>query len=471
MEVSNRYEKFYYNKAIWTHIAAFADIFNDMQVYTYDADGKAGPSRRVPVYLAPKEKIVAALMKGNWDGKQVGASIENYLPSISVIWSGIALDTERMKGQRDKRRLYVEYSDQDEDGCDEKYVHTDIQTVPYKLNFEVTLWAKYMDDLAQLLENILPFFHPEAYVSLYEKGVGSERKCKITKESESLNFVYELNQPDRRVLQATITFNMEMNFYKPENPIARPIQRMYLNIGEPLPFDKAQGESIVIDASTSGGACFVDIEESLRSFIKEFKAEDQFYVGQYYDEVNGLPIQPNTTVAPHLTEPIIDAMLGRDPTYGEKDLFGVTQTIPSNIVSDTITVTDSKIRATSIVSAYVVTPNGFPPLTASVTNVSNGSCTIQLSSVPTSPNYKVVWRVEVIGDLVVDIPTGSSTLTVIDSRVTTNSIPFVEIHNTTELADITINGIVSVNNGNFVIQLSSAPSVDGYKLVWSIEGQ
>jgi hypothetical protein len=373
-----------------------------------------------------------------------------------------------MKGQRDKRRLYVEYADKNEDGCDEKYVHTDIQTVPYKLTFEVTLWAKYMDDLAQLLENILPFFHPEAYVSLYEKGVGSERKCKVTKEAENLNFVYELNQPDRRVLQATLTFNMECNFYKPENPIARPIQRMYLNIGEPLPFDKAQGETLVIDSSVSGGACFVDLEESLRSFIKEFKAEDEFYVGQYYDEVSGLPTQPNTMVAPHLPEDLINAMLRRDPQHGENDLFGVTLTTPSNLSGDTITITNPKIRASSIVLAYVVTPSGLPALTASVTAVNDGSCTVQLSATPTSPNYKVVWRIEVIGDLVFDIPIGSDTITIVDARITATSVPLVEIYNTTEEDDIAVDGIVSINNGNFVVKLSAPPGVDGFKLVWNI---
>lgn len=438
-----------------------------MQVYTYDAAGKAIGSKQVPVYLAPKEKVVASLMKGNWDQNpnQQGIVYENYLPSISIVWSGIALDSSRLKGQRDKRRLYVEYADKNEDGCDEKYIHTDIQTVPYKLTFEVTLWTKYMDDLAQLLENILPFFHPEAYISLYEKGVGTERKCKVTKESETLNFVYELNQPDRRVLQATMAFTMEINFYKPENPITRPIQRMYLNIGQPYPFNKAQGESLVIEAATSGGACFVDLEESLKSFIKEFKAEDEFYVGQFYDEANGLPIQPNLTTPNHLPVPLIDAMIRRDPNFGEKDLFGVINT---SITSDIITISDSKIRATSIPSVYVVTPNGFPELTASVTGISNGTCTVQLSGIPTSTNYKVVWKIEVIGDLVLDIPIGSDTITIVDARVTPSSVPLVEIYNTSDESDIAIDGIVSVNTGNFVVKLAEPPGIDGFKLVWSV---
>jgi hypothetical protein len=462
-------KNFYYNKVIWHHVAAFADIFNDMQIYVYDADGKAIETKKVPVYLTPKEKVVSALMKGNWDSPiGTGASVENYLPSISINWTGISLDTERMKGQRDKRRLYVEYADKNEDGCDEKYVHTDIQTVPYKLTFEVTLWTKYMDDLAQLMENILPFFHPEAYVSLFEKGVGSERKCKVTKEGENLNFVYELNQPDRRVLQATLTFNMECNFYKPENPIAHPIQKMYLNIGQPKQNGKADGEQQVIYAATSGGSCFVDLDENIRSFIKDFKAEDQFYVSQFYDEVSGIPIQPNTSLPLTLDQKMIDTINRRDPVIGVSDLNGVVNTV---IGSNTITITNNKFKATSIPYGYIVTPSGLTPISISNISIVDGSVTYTLSDIPSSTDYKLVWRVELIGDLIFDIPIGSDTITIYDSRITINSIPLVEVNNTTrDTPDITVDGIIGVNNGNFVVKLSLAPSVDGYKLIWNIEG-
>jgi hypothetical protein len=37
-----------------------------MSVWVYDADGRATRSKKVPVIIAPKEKVVSALMKGNF---------------------------------------------------------------------------------------------------------------------------------------------------------------------------------------------------------------------------------------------------------------------------------------------------------------------------------------------------------------------------------------------------------------------
>ena len=129
----------------------------------YDVDGNAIGNKKIPVYLTPKEKVVAALQKGNWDTNG-SIVVENYLPSISIAWTNIDLDRDRLRGQRNTRRLYIEYeSDPDGDGvcdpdCVTEKVHTDIKEVPYKLTYEVNIWAKYMDDMAQILENILPFF-------------------------------------------------------------------------------------------------------------------------------------------------------------------------------------------------------------------------------------------------------------------------------------------------------------------------
>lgn len=440
-----------------------------MSVWVYDEDGRATRSKKVPVLIAPKEKVVSSLMKGNFgnNSSNQGITVENYLPQISIFWNSITLDSERLAGQRNKRRLYVEYADRDEDGCEEKYVHTDIKTVPYKLGLEVTLWTKYESDMVQLLENILPFFHPEATISIYEKGVGSERQCKVVKESESLNFTYDLNQPDRRVLQSTLNFSMEIDFYKPENPIAKPIQKMYLNLAEPYKNGKADGEKIVVEAASEPGECFHDLDSKTRAFIKEYNIEDQIYTSQFYPDVNGIPPQPKEMLPTHLPKTFIESLLRRDPNYGSKDITGIVTT--ENVTTDEIIVTIDGVQKSSIISSYVVTPNGFPLLTSSISRVDTGNFTIKLSQVPTSNLYKIVYRIEPIGDLIFNIPIGSDTVTIVNDRIKETSIPFVQIYNTTEAPNISIDGILSISDGSFSIRLSSSPSVDGYKLTWSIE--
>jgi hypothetical protein len=164
----------------------------------------------VPVVLAPKEKVISTLSALPGSER---AEIDNILPKISIAWNGIEWVPERMRGQKQKRSLFVEYLDSS--AGTQRVKHYDLQTSPYSLKFEVVLWTKYMDDGVQILENILPFFTPELYISIKERGVEIERKCMVRLDSISPNFVYELNEPDRRLLQWNMSFSVECNLYKP----------------------------------------------------------------------------------------------------------------------------------------------------------------------------------------------------------------------------------------------------------------
>ena len=388
-------KNFFYTKVIWHHTAAFADIFNDMQTFVYDIDGNAIGEKKIPVYLYPKEKIVAQLQRGNWD-TDGSIVFENYLPCISIVWNGIRLDQERMRGQRNQRRLYVEYEGEGDDPecgdgiCKTELVHTDFQTVPYKLSFEVTFWAKYMDDMAQMLENTLTFFHPELYVSLPEKGVLSENKIKIEKTGENLNFVYELNQPDRRVLQSNLSFEMECNFYKPENPVAKPIKRVYIDIADVQSASSAYGDTVSVEVS--GGGCFVDLDfnDNLRSFIKQFDLENEAYSAQRFNELNGLPPQPRELEYPSLTDEEYDEQFARDPNYGNTDF----KVFKAREGQQNYVIMDSVIQAGDVIRVYIHNPYREDQIGVESIDVSAGQFELTLTEAPSVEGYDVAWRIE-----------------------------------------------------------------------------
>jgi hypothetical protein len=320
-------------------MAAFADIFNDMSVLAYDnSTGKAIGWKPVPVSIGPKEKVVAALIAEDPDNPDSVYAPDNYLPRISINWTGIARDTERQRGQLDKRRLFVEYIQSDEakawcdgqkaanngqpapEGTEVVYdpnsvspvpaARIDTQTVPYILNIEMTIWTKYMDDMAQLLENILPFFNPDAPVSLYERGVGTERIVQVKLDSISPNFVMELTNTDRRVLQANLSFQMELNFYKPEEPIAKPIKRVTVRIAtdstkgnkvnitgiDKKPTASADGETVNVAAlpCLSGSCDYLDLDKRIASIITEFDGNTRTYMAETYHNV----LDPETQTQP-----------------------------------------------------------------------------------------------------------------------------------------------------------------------------
>lgn len=320
-------KNYFYNRVIWTHLSAFSDIFNDMSVLAYDnSTGKAIGWKPVPVTIGPKEKVVAALIADDPDNPESVYAPDNYLPRISISWNGISRDTERQRGQLDKRRLFVEYlqSDEARAWCDEQkaannglpapegtevlydpnsvspipVARVDTQTVPYILNIEMIIWTKYMDDMAQLLENILPFFNPDAPVSLCERGIGTERIVKVTLDSVSPNFVVELSNTDRRVLQVTLGFQMEVNFYKPEEPISKPIKRVTVRMGtdstvgnkinitgiDKKPTASAAGETVNVVAlpCLSGSCDYLDLDNRIASIINAFDDNTSRYMAETY---------------------------------------------------------------------------------------------------------------------------------------------------------------------------------------------
>lgn len=241
----------FYYRTIWQHVVAFSELFSDIKLHIYEKDrnspqyGEIIGYKNVPVILAPKEKVISTLTA--LPGVE-RAEIDNVLPKISIAWNGITWVPERMRGQLQKRFLFVEYLDTS--SGTQRVKHYDFQTTPYSLEFEVVIWTKYMDDGVQLLENILPFFTPELYISLKERGIEIERKCMVRLNSIAPNFVYELNEPDRRLLQWNLSFTVECNLYKPiyfEKEIH--VMRIYVADQSKSSNYKAHGESMTVGVS------------------------------------------------------------------------------------------------------------------------------------------------------------------------------------------------------------------------------
>jgi hypothetical protein len=244
-----------------------------MEVYTYDKDGNPIGRKEVPVFLAPKQKVASILANG---GGQSKPEIDNILPRISIIWNSIELDTERLADQNDIRKMWVEYLDEQDNQY--KIVVVDMKTVSYKLGFELTIWTKYMDDGVQMLENILPFFAPDLHVSIFERGIGIERKAKVELKGVSPNFVFDLNEPDKRVLQWNLTFDMECNLYKPlqmTKDIRTVITRIFAT--NPKNLSHAQGFQSTT-AVTSGWFTPQRLDDRIREVISDFEDVDKRYI-------------------------------------------------------------------------------------------------------------------------------------------------------------------------------------------------
>lgn len=311
--MERKIRNYLYLKSIWSGVAGFADQFDDMSILAYDSQGRAVGYKRVPVTLGPKEKVVAALI-----AEEGGTSVyppDNYLPRISIAWNGFDRDLQRQRGNHERRKLFVDI----DDGCER--IRSDLQPVPWKMSFEVTLWTKYMDDMAQLLENILPFYNPDAPISFIERGVGLERQAQVTLESVQTNFQTDIQNTERRYLQANLSFSMEINFYRPENPIGRPIKRVTVRTGMDSTVQTrnidgswnagavptSDGETVNTAAlpCVSGDETILDNDQRIWSVITAFDEELGTYMADRYRNIIE-PLRPIVPETPPPYDPNVD---------------------------------------------------------------------------------------------------------------------------------------------------------------------
>lgn len=260
----------FYHASIWKHVAAFSDLFNDMSVFVYNKERtKAIGKKNVPIFIAPKEKVISTLMVNGKDKPQS----DNQLPKISVFWTGIDKDRDRAAGEKVERILLKETVINDAGTPIERNMYLDYKTIPYKLSIEVSLWTKYMDEMTQLLENILPFFATNVPVSLYERAVGIERKVMVNLDSISSNFVADLNEPDRRVIQYNLTFTMEINLYKPLQ-VEREIRKTNIRIADGYNHHEFAGDVIYSTVMGVSGEVSDKVRQAIIGFDSLKEVED-----------------------------------------------------------------------------------------------------------------------------------------------------------------------------------------------------
>jgi hypothetical protein len=363
-----------------------------MEVWDFDANGKAIGRIPVPVKLAYKEKVISMLLKGNTSNPYVMRDNENILPLISIQWKNATLDKERMRGMREKRRIYLEYIQQPGTSQPQQKQHMDMQTVPYILTFDVIIWARFLDHLVQIAENIDAFIHPEMYLEYYEKGIGIGRKIRVVKTGESLNFNPDLpeNELRQKFLTWSYTFDVECNLYKPEEPVADPIKKVTVRYSAVTETTRDQGVDLgeqtvaqTVDsdsAQTSGtsGYCFYDYDANIVNYIRKFSDPEHSQIADQYEPFWNCQLPRQDIMPPAVTPPPPLA-------YGEVPLDGTTDVV-------TISSTTLQNAPQYIPQAIINSKTGSPPFTiANFENIQEGQFQVRLSAIPPDASYSIVW--------------------------------------------------------------------------------
>ena len=193
--------EYFYVFNLRNYTVQFADLFNEIYVRKYDENKKALDNfkYKVPILFSPFERIVLEL---------VSEPLEKYyvkLPIISYSLIGINDDPQRRLPPIQLGKIILDANNE---------VAQTIRTKPPKpkiLSYEVNIWAKYIDELNQIIEQIDFRFNPTVYVKLKDPNFDIDVRVPVFMEDgPTLSFEREYPQNDRRLVRATFNFKMHV---------------------------------------------------------------------------------------------------------------------------------------------------------------------------------------------------------------------------------------------------------------------
>lgn len=191
-----------YHRIIRKVVIAFGNLFNNINLARYDANGVEKESFLVPIVYGGKEKYVSRLEGDPTLDKKVQVT----LPIMSFEMTDMTYDASR--------KLNSNFRNTHPDGSNNK-AYTVRNPVPF--DFKFTLWAyvRNIEDGAQLMEKILPFFTPDYTVAVNlipEMGIIKQLPIILDSVSNEVDYEGDYNSKVRNVIW-TLNFTVKGYLY------------------------------------------------------------------------------------------------------------------------------------------------------------------------------------------------------------------------------------------------------------------
>ncbi len=215
-------ESYYYDEQLKRYLVQFMAVFADMQVQVGRNAENDPRLITVPVYGASKDRVVASIKAENTQNKLIS------LPSMSAYMVGIDQAPEMRKGVGQQRRqtfmpnggLYP----------NDISVIEQRMPVPYKAQFELTLWASNQDQMNQMLEQILMVFNPQITLQTTDEAFDWTAITQIELTNISNDENMEAGA-DRRITRQTLTFEIPIYISAPADVHKRFVKDIFLRVG------------------------------------------------------------------------------------------------------------------------------------------------------------------------------------------------------------------------------------------------
>jgi len=141
-----------YHRMVRKYVSYFGTLFNNIEVRRYDKDGGIIGRIRVPLSYASRDYYRTRILTD----PELTRQASQILPRMGFMMTSMAYDVSR------KMNPLHNYVSRNRDG---KTVMMG-NNIPYDFSFELHVWCKMSEDGQQIIEQILPNFHPDFTASL-----------------------------------------------------------------------------------------------------------------------------------------------------------------------------------------------------------------------------------------------------------------------------------------------------------------
>ena len=217
--------QYFYHQIFRKSIIAFGTCFNNIVVKRKDPNRKkdAIESYKVPCQYGPVMKYLAIIAA---EPTPERAAFQITLPRISFEIKGLHYDGSRKLVPTQFSKT-VPPEGKDAEGRPVQY--SQFLPVPYNLDIELNIISKNQDDGLQILEQILPNFHPSLNVSIEViDETHEERDIAIVLNGVGYTDDYEGDYSQRRTLIWTLNFTVKTYLFGPVDA-ARDIRKITLD--------------------------------------------------------------------------------------------------------------------------------------------------------------------------------------------------------------------------------------------------
>lgn len=206
-------QQHYFYNIMRKTIIQFLDIFNDIVIARYDKDtGATLKYVKVPLKFAPKTK------QWYWtELKEAGDNRDIVLPMMAIHMDNVEYSVDRQVNRNSRVSI-------SNDGTTVKRYYN---PVPYDYLFNLQIAAEYIIDITQIIEQILPFFTPEAYIRVTvpelnitglsdsDEAGADKLDLRVLYEGSQKEAPVELDEAGHRILLWNISFRVQGYLFSP----------------------------------------------------------------------------------------------------------------------------------------------------------------------------------------------------------------------------------------------------------------